>query len=169
MDKKPQMMICPIPFEKVLKTKNGRMMLGCETIGTLPYGKVVQSANKNVLTICHKDFYFHINITDIVSAILSQEDEDMPNVKKCNAEWNEANCLDKATCPVLSDGSICSHVEYVEPSPAKTHAESTPPDAVLQALPEPDGKGSGTLGCTHPSGKRYTWHLEGFTEENQKG
>src|SRR5574343_495551 len=27
----------------------------------------------------------------------------------CTSEWREYNCLDKETCPTLSDGSICTH------------------------------------------------------------
>ena len=27
----------------------------------------------------------------------------------CTSEWREYNCLDKETCPTLSDGSLCTH------------------------------------------------------------
>src|SRR5574343_440359 len=53
----------------------------------------------------------------------------------CTSEWREYNCLDKETCPTLSDGSIC------------THYRRTPAD-----LPE---NCSGCLGATlhHTCGK----------------
>ena len=64
---------CIVPYEKVVEEQNGRIMLGATEIGTVAGGKVLQSSNRNVITICHKGFYYHVNITDIVSAILGKE------------------------------------------------------------------------------------------------
>lgn len=64
---------CIVPYEKVAEEQNGRIMLGATEIGTVAGGKVLQSSNRNVITICHKGFYYHVNITDIVSAILGKE------------------------------------------------------------------------------------------------
>lgn len=64
---------CIVPYEKVAEEQNGRIMLGATEIGTVAGGKVLQSSNRNVITICLKGFYYHVNITDIVSAILGKE------------------------------------------------------------------------------------------------
>ena len=68
------MIECPIPYEKVLKDENKRIIFGAEIIGDVDGGNVYQSKNRNVITISHKGYFYHINVTDIVKAILDKED-----------------------------------------------------------------------------------------------
>jgi len=63
-----------IPYEKVSKELNRRVMLGATQIGIIADGgEVLQSENKNVITISHKGFYYHINLTELVPTILDWE------------------------------------------------------------------------------------------------
>ena len=65
-----------IPYEKVSKELNRRVMLGATQIGIIADGgEVLQSENKNVITISHKGFYYHINLTELVPIILDWEEK----------------------------------------------------------------------------------------------
>lgn len=73
-------MVCPLPFRKVEASKNSKVMLDCEEIVSGEYedGKpfrVVQSGNRNVITIIADGFYNHVLMTDIVERVLTQSAE----------------------------------------------------------------------------------------------
>ena len=71
---------CCLPFEKVEKTKNRKIMLGFVEIaeGEMEGGrvyKVFQSENRNVITIECDGFYNHVILKEIVARVLSESEE----------------------------------------------------------------------------------------------
>ena len=70
---------CCLPFEKVEKTKNRKIMLGFVEIaeGEMEGGrfyKVFQSENRNVITIECDGFYNHVILKEIVARVLSESE-----------------------------------------------------------------------------------------------
>ena len=59
-----------ISFQKVLAKDSTKIMLDCTRIAKGADIEIFQSANRNVITIVHKDFYYHITLTDIINAVL---------------------------------------------------------------------------------------------------
>ena len=73
-----------ISFEKVLAEDNTKVMLDCVKIAHGEGIEVFQSENRNVITIIHKGFYYHVILEDIVNAVLMAKlDED---IKKLDTE-----------------------------------------------------------------------------------
>ena len=68
-------MICPLRFYRVEKSKNHKIMLGCEQIASTDTGvRVFQSANKGLITIEHDGFYNHIELEALVNYVLEAEE-----------------------------------------------------------------------------------------------
>ena len=71
-----------ISFEKVLAKDNKKVMSNCIKIATGESKEnkeieIFQSENRNVITIIHRGFYYHVTLGDIVDAVLmGQKAED---------------------------------------------------------------------------------------------
>jgi hypothetical protein len=65
-----------IPVQIVEEKNNRKIMLGCEEIATGTYGggdkpfKVLQSENRNVITIIADGNYHHVILNDIIQEVL---------------------------------------------------------------------------------------------------
>ena len=59
-----------LSYEKVKIEENRKIMLGCELIATTDTCKVFQSENRNVITIEHDGYYYHVTLGDILKSIL---------------------------------------------------------------------------------------------------
>lgn len=73
-------MVCPLHFEKVEKDKNSKVMFDCEQVasGEMNDGRgffVLQSANRNVITIECEGFYNHIILSEIIDRVLLESKE----------------------------------------------------------------------------------------------
>jgi len=69
-------MICTLRFERVKKEENRKVMYKCETIADTDSGvKVVQSPNKNVITIIHNGYMNHVILEDVVNQVLEHSEE----------------------------------------------------------------------------------------------
>ena len=66
----------PIPVKRVKEAENRKIMLGCEEIAVGTFGgddkpfRVVQSANRNVITIISDGYYNHVIVNDIILEVL---------------------------------------------------------------------------------------------------
>ena len=77
-----------ISFEKMLAEDNTKVMLGCVRIAHGEGIEIFQSENRNVITITHRGFYYHVILEDIVNAVLMDKlDED---IKKLDTEVTNA-------------------------------------------------------------------------------
>lgn len=71
--------VCCLHFERVLEKDNQKIMLECEKVaeGVLDDGRefsVVQSKNRNVITIIFDGFYNHVILKEIISKVLSESE-----------------------------------------------------------------------------------------------
>lgn len=67
-----------IPVDRVKESENRKWMLGSEEVATGTFGvddtpfRVVQSDNRNVITIIVDGYYNHIILNDIILEVLKQ-------------------------------------------------------------------------------------------------
>ena len=65
-----------IPVQRVKEADNRKIMLGCEEIAVGTFGgadkpfRVVQSENRNVITIIADGYYNHVIVNDIILEVL---------------------------------------------------------------------------------------------------
>lgn len=63
-----------INFEKVKKEDNTKIIFDSDIIATSNTEAVIlQSKNKNVITISYKEHYYHITLEEIVNGILEHQ------------------------------------------------------------------------------------------------
>lgn len=66
-----------VDVDRVKESDNCKIMLGCEEISNGTYGagdkpfRVVQSDNRNVITVIADGYYNHIELDDIIRNVLS--------------------------------------------------------------------------------------------------
>lgn len=74
-----KLMVCPLRFRRVEKSRNPKVMLGCEEIATAEDGvRVLLSDGKGLITIEHNGFYNHIGLEDLVNYVLENSEEIVP-------------------------------------------------------------------------------------------
>lgn len=84
-------MVCSIRFRKVEKAKNHKIMLGVEEIATSEDAdgkpvRILQSANKVLITIEYDGFYNHIDLEEIVNNVMDYSAEMEPTTDKAQRE-----------------------------------------------------------------------------------
>jgi len=57
-------------FEKVRIEDNTKIMIDCEKIADSEGVEVFQSQNRNVITIKHEGYFYHVILEDLVNAVL---------------------------------------------------------------------------------------------------
>lgn len=67
-----------IPVQRVNEADNRKVMIDCEDVAVGTFGgddkpfRVVQSANRNVITVIADGYYNHIILNDIILEVLKQ-------------------------------------------------------------------------------------------------
>jgi len=59
-----------LSYEKVRIEDNRKIMLDCTLIAQADNYEIYQSANRNVITIKHEGYLYHLTLQDIVNSVL---------------------------------------------------------------------------------------------------
>jgi hypothetical protein len=59
-----------LSYEKVKIEDNRKVMMDCELIAEAKSYKIWQSQNRNVITIEHDGYYYHLTLQDLINSVL---------------------------------------------------------------------------------------------------